>query len=170
VRGGWFGQDDLCRRLGGPGVQRLSVDEEIWLRFGRYGVDYSPGGYARLSQDAEDVVRRRLVDVVGQGCDVVVDLSFWRRASRDRYKQLVETAGGRWRLLYLQSGTTYRTSSGRTEPTVPITIGFGTRLAGTASGVPKVGPLPNGRRRGPGTGADFGPTTGPGVLGHAVWR
>ncbi len=67
-------------------------------------------------------MRRRLVDVVGQGCDVVVDLSFWRRASRDRYKQLVETAGGRWRLLYLQSGTTYRTTSGGTEPTVPITI------------------------------------------------
>lgn len=134
MRGGWFGQDDLCRRLGGPGVQRLSVDEEIWLRFGRYGVDYSPGGYARLSQDAEDVVRRRLVDVVGQGCDVVVDLSFWRRASRDRYKQLVETAGGRWRLLYLQSGTTYRTSSGRTEPTVPITIPLRQRVGARGAG------------------------------------
>lgn len=40
--------------------------------------------------------------LIQQGRDVVVDFSFWRRATRERYKQLVEDAGGQWRLLYLK--------------------------------------------------------------------
>lgn len=37
------------------------------------------------------------------GRDVVVDLSMWRRSTRDRYRALVEQAGGRWRLVYLRA-------------------------------------------------------------------
>jgi len=96
------GKTTYAQRLEAQGYVRLSVDEEIWHRFGRYGIDYTPDQYARLSRDAEDVLRHRLVDLIGRGRDVVVDLSFWRRVSRDEYKQLVETAGGRWRLVYLQ--------------------------------------------------------------------
>lgn len=96
------GKTTYAQQLEAQGCVRLSVDEEIWHRFGRYGIDYSPEEYPRLSQEAEDVVRQRLVDLVAQGRDVVVDLSFWRRASRDEYKQLIEAAGGRWRLVYLQ--------------------------------------------------------------------
>lgn len=96
------GKTTYAQRLETQGYVRLSVDEEVWHRFGRYGIDYSADQYARLSQEAEDVLRRRLVELTGRGRDVVVDLSFWRRASRDEYKQLVETEGGRWRLVYLQ--------------------------------------------------------------------
>jgi predicted kinase len=32
----------------------------------------------------------------------VVDFSFWQRAARDRYKQLIEEAGASWELLYLK--------------------------------------------------------------------
>jgi predicted kinase len=35
---------------------------------------------------------------------VVVDFSFWQRASREQYKRLVEDAGGQWRLVYLKVG------------------------------------------------------------------
>jgi predicted kinase len=31
-----------------------------------------------------------------------VDFSFWQRARRDDYKQLIEDAGGRWKLVYLK--------------------------------------------------------------------
>jgi len=96
------GKTTSAQWLETQGYVRLSVDEEIWHRSGRYGIDYTPDQYARLSQEVEDVLRQRLVDLIGQGLDVVVDLSFWRRASRELYKQLVETAGGRWRLVYLQ--------------------------------------------------------------------
>lgn len=99
------GKTTYAQRLEAQGYVRLSIDEEVWHRFGRYGIDYFPDDYARLSQEAEEVVRPRLVDLVERGCDVVVDLSFWRRASREEYKQLVETAGGRWRLVYLQVPT-----------------------------------------------------------------
>ncbi len=33
---------------------------------------------------------------------MVVDFSFWQRASGDRYKRLVETTGGTWRLVHLK--------------------------------------------------------------------
>lgn len=33
---------------------------------------------------------------------VVIDFSFWQKAKRDGYKQLIEKAGGEWRLIYLK--------------------------------------------------------------------
>ena len=33
----------------------------------------------------------------------MVDFSFWQRSSRDHYKSLIEQAGARWRLIYLQA-------------------------------------------------------------------
>ncbi len=95
------GKTTYAQRLEAKGYVRLSIDEEIWNRFGRYGIDYAPDDYARLSQTAEEIVRQRLMDLIGQGRDVVVDLSFWRRATREQYKGLVERAGGCWRLIYL---------------------------------------------------------------------
>ena len=54
-----------------------------------------------LSDRVESDLQDRLTCLVRHGHDVVVDFSFWQRASRDRYKQLVEAAGGTWRLIYL---------------------------------------------------------------------
>jgi predicted kinase len=47
-------------------------------------------------------LRRRLVELVESGRDVVLDYGLWRRSDRDAYKRLVEAHGGRWRLLYLK--------------------------------------------------------------------
>ena len=96
------GKTTYAQHLETRGYVRLSVDEEIWHRFGRYGVDYEPDEYARLSEVAEALVRQRLLDVLAQRRDVVVDLSLWRRATREQYKRLVEDAGGRWKLVYMQ--------------------------------------------------------------------
>lgn len=43
-----------------------------------------------------------MVDLIRNLKDVVVDFSFWQRARRERYKQLIEGAGGAWRLIYLK--------------------------------------------------------------------
>lgn len=96
------GKTTYAQRLEAQGYVRLSIDEEVWRRFGRYGIDYDPADYTRLGAAAEEVVRQRLLGLVGRGREVVLDLSFWQRASRDRYKQLIADAGGRWRLVYLR--------------------------------------------------------------------
>lgn len=97
------GKTTYAQGLEASGYVRLSIDEEVWSRFGRFGVDYEPARYAELSAVAEAALRHRLVALVRQGRDVVIDFSFWQRAARDRYKQLIEDAGGSWRLVYLRA-------------------------------------------------------------------
>ena len=58
-------------------------------------------GNARLSAAAEDILRQRLVSLIRQGCEGLLDFSFWQRATRDRYKRLVEATCRTWRLLHL---------------------------------------------------------------------
>lgn len=95
------GKTTYAQALEREGFVRLSIDEELWRRFGRYGVDYGPERYAELSSQAEAWVREQLVDLLEQGKNVVVDSSLWRKSRRDEYKALVTLAGGRWRLVHL---------------------------------------------------------------------
>ncbi len=97
------GKTTYARSLEAAGHVRLSIDEEVWSRFGRFGIDYEPERYAEFSAIAERALRARLAVLVGQGRDVVIDFSFWERAARDRYKRLIEDAGGTWRLVYLKA-------------------------------------------------------------------
>ena len=86
----------------GQGFVRLSIDEEVWERFGRYGVDYDPSMYEQHSVEAEAILKQRLTELICAGRDVVVDYSFWERSTRDRYKRIVVEAGGHWELVYLK--------------------------------------------------------------------
>jgi predicted kinase len=88
------------RRLEPAGAVRLSVDELVHARHGRYGVDYPERDYFALEAPAVAEVRDRLVELVGSGQDVVLDHGLWLRSARQEWKKLVEEAGGRWRLLY----------------------------------------------------------------------
>lgn len=100
------GKTTYAQCLEGQGYVRLSVDEEIWNRFGRYGVDYEPSAYEAHSEVARRAVDQQLTDLVTQGRDVVLDSSLWQRSRRDECKRLVEHAGGRWRLIYLAAEET----------------------------------------------------------------
>jgi predicted kinase len=97
------GKTTYAKALERKGYVRLSVDEEIWRRFGRYVVDYEPAQYERYSEVARQALRDRLLALMAEGRRVVVDSSFWQRSRRDQHKRLVEQAGGRWRLIYLQA-------------------------------------------------------------------
>lgn len=98
------GKTSLAQALEAKGFRRLSIDEEIWDRFGRYGVDYRPEDYGRYVVAARLALRDQLAARLAAGRDaVVVDSSFWRRAHRDDFKHLVEAAGGTWRLIYLDA-------------------------------------------------------------------
>lgn len=96
------GKTTYAQRLEAAGYVRLSVDEEVRARFGRYGVDYDLDCYAEYSERVEVALRQRLHELIDQGRSVVADFSFRERRNRDRYKKLIEKAAGRWRLVYLK--------------------------------------------------------------------
>lgn len=43
-----------------------------------------------------------LIKLIHDKQQVVIDFSFWDRVRRNRYKQLIEKSGGKWRLIYLK--------------------------------------------------------------------
>jgi predicted kinase len=96
------GKTTYARRLEAGGAIRLSVDEEVYARHGRYGVDYPMSEYFERERPVVEELPRRLVELIEAGRDVVLDYGLWRRSDRDAYKRLVEAHGGRWRLLYFQ--------------------------------------------------------------------
>jgi predicted kinase len=97
------GKTTYARQFERDGYTRLSIDEEVWAQFGRYGVDYPANEYSEKSALAEARLRERLQTLVEQGYPVVLDNSFWSRATREEYKKLITGAGGRWRLVYLKA-------------------------------------------------------------------
>jgi predicted kinase len=96
------GKTTYAMRLESRGYVRLSIDEQVWARFGRFGIDYEPEQYQAHSVHVEVELRARLVELIRDGKNVVIDFSFWHRAGRDAYKQLIVDAGGGWELVYLK--------------------------------------------------------------------
>lgn len=82
------GKSTIARQLEVNGMTRLSFDEEAWSR-GLRAMPVPEG--ARDGIDAH--LRRRLVHLLEQGCDVVLDFSFWSRAMRDDWRHLVAPFG-----------------------------------------------------------------------------
>jgi predicted kinase len=95
------GKTTYSKRVLEPaGVVRLSVDELIFTKHGRYGIDYPASEYQQLYAPALELVREALYAELIQGHDVALDLGIWSRADRDDWKRRIEAAGARWRLLY----------------------------------------------------------------------
>ncbi|QDO13999.1 ATP-binding protein [Streptomyces sp. S1D4-23] len=88
------------RRLEPTGAVRLSVDELVHARHGRYGVDYPERQYFELEAPVVAEVRERLVDLIAAGRNAVLDHGLWLRSDREEWKKVVTAAGGRPRLLY----------------------------------------------------------------------
>ncbi|MEU6603706.1 ATP-binding protein [Streptomyces shenzhenensis] len=88
------------RRLEAAGVVRLSVDERVHERHGRYGVDYPERDYFALEAPVVAEVREELGELIAAGHSAVLDHGLWTRKERDEWKSLVRDAGGRPRLLY----------------------------------------------------------------------
>ena len=66
------GKSTVARRYEQQGMVRLSFDQEAWSR----GVTTMPLP-ARVRRDIEEGLRARLIQLVRQGADVVLDFSFW---------------------------------------------------------------------------------------------
>jgi predicted kinase len=96
------GKTTAARHLESKGFLRLSIDEEIWSTNGRYGIDYPAAAYPDLQKQAANAIWTRLEQLLREKTPVVVDNSFWSRATRDRYKQLIESHQRPWMLIYLK--------------------------------------------------------------------
>ncbi|WHY85918.1 ATP-binding protein [Neobacillus novalis] len=96
------GKTTFSQKLEKAGFVRLSIDEEVWSTNGRYGIDYPIEKYREYLDKAHLKLRDKLVKFILNKQQVVVDSSFWRQSERVEYKQLIETAGGKWRLIYLK--------------------------------------------------------------------
>ena len=96
------GKTTYAATLVEQGWQRLSIDEYIFARYGVFGVDFDESEWIVFQVKADAHVRTQLIELIGLGRDVVVDLSFWNRAMRDEFKQLVESQGASWDLVYIK--------------------------------------------------------------------
>ena len=99
------GKTTLAKQLEAEGYLLLSIDEEVWRQYGRYGVDYPPSAYAAYSAAVEAQLQDQLVKAIQEHRPVVIDFSFWSRKKRDAYRQRIAAAGGQARLLYLKASS-----------------------------------------------------------------
>lgn len=95
------GKSTHARALERTGVVRLSVDEEVLDRHGRFGVDYPAQEHLARMRPVYAEILDRLVAHVTAGRSVVLDHGLGRRAERDACKQLALRHGATWRLLHL---------------------------------------------------------------------
>jgi predicted kinase len=94
------GKTTYARILEAGGVVRLSIDELVFERHGRHGVDYDESEYPTHHAAALADLDEQLRALLAQRRPVVLDYGFWSREMHDRYKRLINSCGGHWRLLY----------------------------------------------------------------------
>jgi hypothetical protein len=82
------GKSTVARRYERRGMARLSFDQEAWSR----GITTMPLP-PDVHREIEGALRGRLLDLVRAGADVVLDFSFWSRAMRDDYRELLRPFG-----------------------------------------------------------------------------
>ncbi|MFF3740990.1 AAA family ATPase [Streptomyces sp. NPDC002566] len=82
------------------GAVRLSVDERVHDRHGRYGVDYPERAYFALEAPVVAEVREELVALVAAGRDVVLDHGLWMGSDREEWKVAGHRSGRYARLPY----------------------------------------------------------------------
>jgi predicted kinase len=90
------GKSTVACELEAQGFIRLSIDEEAWSR--GYRAHPLPDDIARA---VEDTLRVRLLDLVADEADVVLDYSFWSRQMRAEYRRLLAPLGVVPETIYL---------------------------------------------------------------------
>ncbi|KUP20774.1 ATP-binding protein [Paenibacillus sp. DMB5] len=96
------GKTTFSQKIEPYGFTRLSIDEEVWAVHGRYGIDYPAEKYREYLNEAHLSLQNQITQCIQERKPAVVDSSFWNKAERDKYKRLIEEAGGRWKLIYLK--------------------------------------------------------------------
>lgn len=92
------GKSTRARRLAEEGYTVLSFDAEAWRR--GYRVHPLP---REATLEIHAWLKDRLVALAGEGRSVVVDTSFWARATREEYRRLLAPLGIVPLVLYLDA-------------------------------------------------------------------
>lgn len=90
------GKSTYAQQFEREGMARLSFDGEMWRR----GITEVPLPPA-LRDEIEATLRIKLLALVAENRDVVLDFSFWSRQMRDDYRQLLAPTGVRPETIYL---------------------------------------------------------------------
>lgn len=92
------GKSTYAHRLESDGFVRLSFDDEAWGRgFASHPLDPA------VRAEIEVELRQRLLRLIGEDADVVLDFSFWSKAMRAEYRQLIEPTGVIPETIYLRT-------------------------------------------------------------------
>ena len=97
------GKTTYAKKKEQEGYIRLSIDEEMWKLYGRKGIDYPEEQYEKLSEQVEAALQKKLLSLIQQGKDVVIDFSFWSKENRNVYKELIQKAGAETELVYTKA-------------------------------------------------------------------
>lgn len=97
------GKTTFAKKMETHNFQRLSVDEHIWNKYGKYGIDYPKGEYKKLQIEANKELHSIFLELLKSNRNIVVDFSFWQKEKRDNYKQIVENNNGKWFLVYMNT-------------------------------------------------------------------
>ena len=82
---------------------KFSIDEAMYARHGVCEVDYPRSQYRELEAKVYEELDVELQSVLEAGISVVLDYGLWRRAQRDKYKQMLGRVGVGWRLIYFRA-------------------------------------------------------------------
>lgn len=97
------GKTTVSTALLDEGFERLSVDEEVFRRHGRYGVDYPEDTYFAREKPVVDAVRTAFVSTLRAGRDVVLDHGLWAREERREWRAVAQDAGAHPVLVHLRT-------------------------------------------------------------------
>ena len=67
------------------------------------GIDYPDEKYLELEKEVKSELNNQLIKLIHEGVSVILDYGFWTRKERDRYKEIIQAAGGYWQLLYFKA-------------------------------------------------------------------
>jgi predicted kinase len=90
------GKTTYAAGLESQGMVRLSFDSHLWDRGIRSG-EIDPV----VREEVRQRLRAELAEVVAAGRDVVLDFSFWSRAMRDEWRDLLSSSGVEPETIYL---------------------------------------------------------------------
>ena len=97
------GKTTYAKQLEKSGFVRLSIDEEMWRVYGQRGRDFPENQYEALSQKTEIALREKMIALINEGRDIVLDFSFWNKKDRDTYRSVIRQAGGTPQLIYMKA-------------------------------------------------------------------
>lgn len=97
------GKTTYAKQKEKEGYIRLSIDEEMWKAYGRKGIDYPDSQYEELSEQTESILRDKLIALIKDGKNAVIDFSFWNKENRKTYKSIIEKHGGEAELIYMKA-------------------------------------------------------------------